>query len=79
MFFIKKFRKKKSGNEGVWEIHNQLTYVKKKPEKGNFDPLISSPGVKVAINTVNEPKLTPLFPLQAWKLGVSGLYEGGMC
>jgi len=40
----------------VWLIHNQLTWCEERPKKGNFDPLISSPGVKVTINTVNEPK-----------------------
>ena len=32
-------------------------------KKGNFNPLISSLGVKVAINNVNIEYTTPLFPL----------------
>jgi len=35
---------------------------KKKP---NFDPYISTPGVKININTVNIINLTPSFPPQA--------------
>jgi hypothetical protein len=34
-------------------------------EKAHFDPLISIPGVKMDVNTVNISNLTPLFPLQA--------------
>ncbi len=33
--------------------------------KGCFDPLISIPGVKMDVNTVNIQEITPLFPLQA--------------
>jgi len=33
--------------------------------KGCFDPLISIPGVKIDVNTVNIQETTPLFPLQA--------------
>jgi hypothetical protein len=33
--------------------------------KGCFDPLISIPGVKMSVNTVNIQEITPLFPLQA--------------
>jgi len=34
-------------------------------EKAHFDPLISIPGVKMDVNTVNIFNLTPSFPLQA--------------
>jgi len=34
-------------------------------KKTHFDPFISIPGVKIGVNTVNVPNLTPLFPLQA--------------
>lgn len=34
-------------------------------EKAHFDPFISTPGVKMDVNTVNVTNLTPLFPLQA--------------
>ncbi len=33
--------------------------------KDYFDPLISIPGVKMDVNTVNIQEITPLFPLQA--------------
>jgi hypothetical protein len=36
--------------------------------KTQFDPGISTPGVKIAVNIVNNQKSTPAFPLQAWKL-----------
>lgn len=38
----------------------------KKLKKPNFDPFISTPGVKVDVNIVNNLILPPLFPLQAW-------------
>jgi hypothetical protein len=55
--FLKKFfEKKKSGNNGVWLIHNQLISCEEKSQKASFDPFISSLGVKKAINNVNKTK-----------------------
>jgi hypothetical protein len=34
-------------------------------KKPNFDPFISTPGVKKPVNTVNMVNLTPSFPPQA--------------
>ena len=36
------------------------------PQMGSFDPLISTLGVKMKVNIVNNMIMTPLFPLQAW-------------
>lgn len=36
-------------------------------KRADFDPIISTPGVKMNVNIVNIKGLTPLFPLQAQK------------
>jgi len=40
--------------------------VNKRPNRAKFDPIISTLGVKLALNIVNIPKPTPIFPVQAW-------------
>jgi len=42
-----------------------LIYCEENVKKPHFNPLISIPGVKNDVNTVNILKTTPFFPLQA--------------
>jgi hypothetical protein len=46
-------------------INKLLKLCEENQKKPNFDPYISTPGVKININTVNIQILTPLFPPQA--------------
>jgi len=47
------------------KVNSLLIYCYETTQKAYFDPLISIPGVKIDVNTVNKHEITPLFPLQA--------------
>ena len=42
--------------------------VNGRPKGAQFDPIISTLGVKIGLNIVNMPEQTPIFPLQAWNM-----------
>jgi len=44
-------------------VNKLLIWCEENSQKPNFDPFISIPGVKIDVNTMNVPNLTPLFPL----------------
>lgn len=47
------------------KLTNSELDVNDRPKGAQIDPIVSTLGMKIGLNIVNIPELTPIFPLQA--------------